>query len=63
MDWIVPNEPVDEETLREALEVVVGAAYQNGVDVERDWPCRGEDDPNWDVDIVQLASGGQSSDS
>lgn len=46
MDWTTPKEPVDEETLRDALEIVVGTAHQNGVDVERDWPCRRDGDPD-----------------
>lgn len=63
MDWTLPDEPVNEETLRTALETVVGTAHQNGVEVERDWPCRHEDDPNWDIDIVRLDPGGPSDDS
>lgn len=57
MDWIQPDEPVDEPSLVEALEIIIGTAHQNGVSIERDWPCRSEDDPDWDVDIVRLASG------
>ncbi|WP_251342982.1 hypothetical protein [Haloplanus halophilus] len=56
MDWTPPDEPTDEESLRQALETVVGTAHRNGVVVERDWPCRGPGDHDWGVDIVRLAT-------
>lgn len=62
MDWITPSEPTDAESFRAALNVVVNTAYQNGVAIERDWPCRSEDDPNWDVDIVRLSPGSDAGD-
>lgn len=55
MDWNEPGEPVDEASFREALEAVVGTAHENGVSVERDWACRSETVPDWNVDVVRLA--------
>lgn len=55
MDWREPSEPVDEASFREALEVVVATAHENGVSVERDWACRRDADPDWSVDVVRLA--------
>jgi NADPH-dependent 7-cyano-7-deazaguanine reductase QueF len=58
-----PREAVDEETFREALEIVVAAAHQNGVNVEGDWPHRRNGDPDWNVDIVRFVPGGRCDDS
>ena len=63
MDQVLLEEPDDQETFREMLETLVSTAYQNGVSVERDWPCRSDDDefPNWAVDVVRLADGSDDS--
>jgi hypothetical protein len=52
------DEPTDEESLRDALEVVVCIARRNGVTVERDWPVRCPDDSDWAVDVARLDRGG-----
>jgi hypothetical protein len=55
------DEPTDEESLREALEVVVCNARRNGVAVDRDWPVRCPGGSNWAVDIARLDRGGDHS--
>lgn len=59
MDWQEPREPTDEAALQEALELIIEVAHQNGIAVERDWPCRIEDDSDWAVDIVRLEHRGE----
>lgn len=43
------------DEFNEALSDPVRTAYDNGVDVEGGWECRGSDgDPDWDVVIVEI---------
>lgn len=54
MHWTPPDEPDDEESLQDALEAVLDTAHSNEVCVERNWLCRSEIGPDWDVEVVPL---------
>lgn len=52
--------PSTEEEYKEALTIITRRASENGVAVERFWPCRPEDETVvWDVQIIPLESDSQ----
>jgi len=48
--------PLDEAAFQAALTFLVGEAYENGIEVDRNWSCAtNESLPDWEIEIFEVS--------
>ena len=51
------DEPLDDRRFNDALNALLRAAHDDGVELEGSWPCRNDDSrPDWDVTITPVGT-------